>query len=445
MSGQASPTPASTGALFSAALGWMLAVALVKLGNPVVLNHLILAPSTLGEWVFGPWPPAYGYPLLVVVLALAWPLARRGMPDVPPWLIWLPLAWLGWQIVACWGTLDRSLSALVVLHYASVVACYFMGLFSLSRVRNLDGFWLGLLVGFAWVLIAGMDQHHGGLAATRRWVYEQPDWQSLPPEYLARLASNRVFSTLFYANTLAGVVLLLLPALLVAGWRLWPERYRLYRAITTGLLLYAGIACLFWSGSKAGWLIAGAVGFVALLEVPLKKHIRITVALVVLGIVMIGFGIRFADYFERGATSAAARFDYWRVAVRIVSDNPVLGSGPGTFGHLYRELKPPEAEMSRVVHNDYLQQASDSGVPGALLFGSWIVGAALIAYRRSRGGRLARCVWLGFFAWSLQGLVEFGLLIPAVSWVGMVFLGWLVGAEHRDRQGCEEALPFNTR
>ena len=445
MSGPASPTQSPTGAWFSAALGWLLALALVKLGNPVVLNHLIHSPSTLGEWVFGPWPLTLGYSLLVAVLALAWPLVRRGVPDVPRWLVWLPLAWLGWQILACWGSLDRGLSARVVLHYASVVACYFAGLLALSRVRNMRGFWLALLIGFAWVLIVGLDQHYGGLAATRRWVYEQSDWQSLPPEYLARVSSKRIFSTLFYANTLAGVVLLMLPALLVAGWRLWPERYRLYRAICTGLLLYGGVACLFWSGSRAGWLIAGLVGFVALLWVPLKRPVRITVASLCLAIALVGFGIRFADYFDRGAPSAVARFDYWKVAIQIVSDKPILGSGPGTFGHLYRELKPPDAEMSRVVHNDYLQQASDSGLPGMFLFTGWIFGAAYIALRRGRGSLLARCVWLGFFAWLLQGFVEFGLFIPAVSWVGMVFLGWLLGSEHRDRHGFEEALTCNSR
>jgi len=433
------------GKVFGTALGWLLAVALVKLGNPVVLNHLILPPSNLGEWVFGPWPAVYGYALLAMVLVLAWPLARRGMPDVPRWLIWLPLAWLGWQMLAFWGSLDRGLSARVILHYTSVVACYFAGLLALARVRELRGFWLGLLVGFSWVLIAGLDQHYGGLAATRRYVYEQADWQSLPPEYLSRLASDRVFSTLFYANTLAGVILLLLPALLVAAWELWTERYRLFRAICVGLLLYAGLACLFWSGSKAGWLIAGLVGFLALLEeVPLGKRARITIALLVLLLAMVGFWVRFADYFGRGATSAAARIDYWTVAFRIVGDQPVLGSGPGTFGLLYRELKPQNAEMSRVVHNDYLQQASDSGLPGALFFSGWMLSASFFAYRRSRGGRLARCVWLGFLAWAVQGLVEFGLLIPAVSWVGMVFLGWLLGAEQRDRQRSEESLAFKS-
>jgi hypothetical protein len=34
----------------------------------------------------------------------------------------------------------------------------------------------------------------------------------------------------------------------------------------------------------------------------------------------------------------------------------------------YRQLKAPEAEMTRLAHNDYLQQGSDSGGPGMLLY-----------------------------------------------------------------------------
>jgi O-antigen ligase len=443
MSTTSAPNPRG-GTLFSAALGWLLGLALVKLGNPVVLNHLVHRPSNLSEWVFEAWPPVYGYPLLLLVLALSWPVIRRPTVECPRYLVWLPVLWLGWQILAWWASVDRSFSGPVVVHYASVVGCYFAGLLALSRVRDLRGFWIGLLVGFTWVMLSGFDQRYGGLAASRRAIYEQADWQSFPPEYLARVASDRVFATLFYANTLAGVVLLLLPALVVAGWGLWPERLRLYRSVFAGLLVYAGISCLFWSGSKAGWLIAGVVGFVALLHLPLRKDLRLLAAGLAMLLVLAGFGLRFGDYLERGATSAVARIDYWRVAVRIVAHKPITGSGPGTFGHLYRELKPPEAEMSRVVHNDYLQQASDAGLPAGVLFTAWLTGALLVSYRRSLDHPVSWAVWLGVLAWSLQGMVEFGLLIPAVSWVGMVFLGWLVGVEHRDRQRSGASLALKS-
>jgi len=31
--------------------------------------------------------------------------------------------------------------------------------------------------------------------------------------------------------------------------------------------------------------------------------------------------------------------------------------------------------------------------------------------------------------WSIQGVVEFGLYIPALAWPAFLFLGWLLGVE----------------
>jgi hypothetical protein len=36
-------------------------------------------------------------------------------------------------------------------------------------------------------------------------------------------------------------------------------------------------------------------------------------------------------------------------------------------------------------------------------------------------------IWLGVLGWCLQGLVEFGLYIPASAWSAFTFLGWLLG------------------
>ena len=38
-------------------------------------------------------------------------------------------------------------------------------------------------------------------------------------------------------------------------------------------------------------------------------------------------------------------------------------------------------------------------------------------------------VWLGVLGWSLQGLFDFGLYIPALAWPAFTLLGWLLGLE----------------
>ena len=90
--------------------------------------------------------------------------------------------------------------------------------------------------------------------------------------------------------------------------------------------------------------------------------------------------------------------------------------------------------MARLAHNDYLEQASDSGLTGLLTYAIfiasalvWSFPAAARARRPESDGWLTFAVWLGVLGWSLQSLVEFGLYIPALAWPAFTLLGWLLG------------------
>jgi len=58
------------------------------------------------------------------------------------------------------------------------------------------------------------------------------------------------------------------------------------------------------------------------------------------------------------------------------------------------------------------------------------VGLVLL-YRKSGGDRLTYSVFLGLFGVVVQGFVEFGLYIPAISWPSWFLLGWLVARGNR--------------
>ena len=85
--------------------------------------------------------------------------------------------------------------------------------------------------------------------------------------------------------------------------------------------------------------------------------------------------------------------------------------------------------MTRLVHNNYLEQASDSGVIGFLTFLALIIGLLTFLYRKSRREPALFFVWLGLLGWALQGLVEFGLYIPALAWPAFLLFGWLLGLD----------------
>jgi O-antigen ligase len=351
---------------------------------------------------------------------------ERSVP-IPKWLLIVPLVWLGWQFVSATQSVDRSLTAATLRHFVSCVIAFYVGLFALSRVTRLRAFWLGLVGGFVVVMIIGWKQHFGGLEETRRYFHSLPDWQSYPVELLKKISSDRIYATLFYPNTLAGVVLLVLPVSIVMAWqgsRSFPPRMRMCVAGIVGVL---GVGSLYWCGSKGGWLIATGQTALALARAPLTRKTKVTVLLMALCGALGVFWLKYQDYFGRGAISVTARFDYWEAAYRTLAAKPVFGSGPGTFMVSYKALKPPEAEMTRLAHNDYLQQGSDSGWIGLLGFGLWILGGIWILYRRCSIDLTHFSVFVGLLGIMAQGFMEFGLYVPAIFWPFMMLLGWLLG------------------
>ena len=426
--------------------GAFLGLTLVKFGNPVVLDHLIQEPRNGWELVFSAWPSRWvfdafsGSRLFVGLLFLAFAAwvfrptfaqtLRHLRVDQPARLALACLAgWYGWQWFASMDTVSRPLTTATLWQFTSCSICFVFGLFCLSKARSLDSLWWGLLAGFAVVLWSGLDQRFGGLEATRKMIYEQGGIENYADEFLRRISTGRVFGTLFYPNAFAGVILLICPITLVFVHRITARRGNVFLGLAVGLLAYLSLAGLYWSGSKSGWLIAAAMVLVIVLRLPLPIRSKWWL-LAIVGVMALGaFGVRFAGYFQKGATSVVARFDYWKAATQVAIENPLTGTGPGTFQVPYAMLKAPEAEMARLVHNDYLQQASDSGVPGFLLYGGLLLGSVGLLYRKSTTNTLRFSVWLGLAAWALHSFVEFGLYIPALAWPAFTLLGWLQGID----------------
>ena len=450
---QPAAAPAAQARRWPVIAGLFLAFVLLKLGNPVILDHIAPPPGNPQELFFDNWPAVWGIGVLALVAVLGFANWRR-LPHVPLWALVFPAIWLGWQFVAATTTVDTALTKAVLPHFVATAVCFALGL-SAGAAPGARRVWLGVLAGLLVMLGSGFRQQYGGLAANREFFSEneKTGWKDVAPEHLReleatrllvrkpdgslttnpdllmKLAKDRIFGTFGYANALAGVVLLLLPGALMTVWCVTTRLQNVTRGVLIGLVAYMALACLYWSGSKAGWLIALALGGVALLNLPLPRALKIGLVALVGAGGLAGFAWKYQSYFAGGARSANARFDYWKVALDTTLNRPVLGSGPGTFYAVYRQAKPPEAETARLAHNDYLQQASDSGVVGLLAFGGFIWASLLKLHRQTRGDWLLFAVWLGLLGWALQGFVEFALYIPALAWLAFFLLGWLWAVE----------------
>jgi len=413
--------------IFSFLFGSLLGFALIKFGNPVVLDDpavgMLQLPSALE-----PNSPTNLRYWLLGILALCGLVVARCDKKLIRWFVFLPLLWLGWQFISATQTIDTGLTRATLKHFSCCAICFYLGLFSLSRVRNPVFFWLPITACFVWVLIFGAQQHFGGLADSRKYfyLYLYPTLTGIPPDFLKKISSDRIFSTLFYPNALAGVILLLLPGVLGSVWLLEKRLSAISRGVLATIVGLLACGCLFWSGSKAGWLIALGVGVVFLFRTSIQQKMKFCVIGVLLVSGLVGFFLKYADYFEKKVNSAGARMDYWRAAVETTKSKPLLGSGPGTFWRSYQSVKNPESEMARLAHNDYLQQASDSGLAGFLLYTVFIITALWKTFPKHGNISFRFLTWLGLLGWALQSFVEFGLYIPAMSWTVFALMGWLL-------------------
>jgi probable O-glycosylation ligase (exosortase A-associated) len=90
--------------------------------------------------------------------------------------------------------------------------------------------------------------------------------------------------------------------------------------------------------------------------------------------------------------SANARFGLWKVAVKIIRDQPVLGVGAGAY-HLAHEAYARDEEFDHAVkgprdtHSTVLNVLAETGTPGLMLFLAFLLTTALKAERIRRACR----------------------------------------------------------
>jgi O-antigen ligase len=415
---------------FSGIVGLFLALVLLKLGNPVIMDDRISSPTTFLEFVLGPWPMRWGFVMLGLVLAIGlrywkWPTGVSRC-----WTA-LPAIWLGWQFVSAVTTVDARLTRATLPHFAACTVLFYFGLAVISNARSMRPLWIGLVGGLLVVFVVGWRQHFGGLEDTRQFLRSLPNWQNLPKEFLDKVASDRIYSTLVYPNTLAGVVVLLSPLGIVFAWNAGRRISTTMSWFASGGMTALGVGCLYWSGSKGGWIIAIIQMNLAIFSAISSRRFKMLLIVAVFAAGVGGFWLKHMRYFENGASSARARTSYWTAALVTLKEFPITGSGPGTFMIRYQTLKSPEAEMTRLAHNDFLQQGSDSGWIGLLSYSIWFTAVIIVLYRNSFENGTIYSVWLGLLGVFIQGFVEFSLYVPALSWVTFLLAGWLWAATNQ--------------
>jgi O-antigen ligase len=270
------------------------------------------------------------------------------------------------------------------------------------------------------------------------------------------LPSGRVFSTIGQPNALAAYLVMAIPFALALG----AMSVGAVRAAAWSSAGAMGFALVLTSsrGGLVGVVVAVAVFAVSVLVSRRRpdrserggRRRQAVVVAVGAAVVVIGLAVpqpraaaawgwdRVTDVRTGSSSdSTSSHLAQWRVAVKIIQDHPLLGTGPETFPEQFPRysrmvLSAPQVRMFDLYrvespHNTLLWIAAGAGLPalGAYL---WIIGAVgVVVVRALRAGpsRWARFALAAILAVMAAHVVTDAFMSPEVtsSWLSWVLMG----------------------
>ena len=316
---------------------------------------------------------------------------------------------------------------------------------AMMRLRAYRASWLAfaLIAGAIAGVLLGMLQVSGG-----------PD----SPWYLYQ-RTNRGLATGFFANanhmaTLLVVSLPFLAALLASAQGAKVQRYSAAVALVgaTALVVIVGIAL---NGSLAGYaLVVPVLLGSGLILIPASTTVR-RVAGIGAGLLLIAalfalwttpIGSRSLG--EDASSSVQSRQEILQTSVGPLRDFMPFGSGLGTYRavyQLYEDHVRIDPTFVRHAHNDYLELAVETGIPGLIVliaFLAWWAAAAGTAWR-SAGAPLGRAAAIASAAILAHSLVDYPLRTAAIAATFAMCLGLLV--ERRVERDADKSDLWATR
>ncbi len=200
------------------------------------------------------------------------------------------------------------------------------------------------------------------------------------------LDSSRIHSTLDNANSL-GIYLVML---FLFGWAYYLRRPHRYLPVVAVTLLVA----LVLTGSRGSFIclaLALPLLLLGLQRVEIKTALLKTAFCLALALLLVQGVMFIAPYLQEAAGESTAltrvittrssfvswsgvsRFAFWETGLRIAMNEPLTGTGLGTFFLAYFTEYVDNIFYSRFVHNHYIQTLAELGLVGAVLLVGFII------------------------------------------------------------------------
>ncbi len=302
-----------------------------------------------------------------------------------------------------------------------------------SEKKTAALFLAALVASMAAAAAHGIYQRHTGFDIMREefWASEQ---FSSPIEIelaVERTGKDEPYAAFRTANIFATFLVTALPAAI-----LWLVALLRKKDVSPAHLARVGcisalpaitLACLWFSGSKAGMAVFAAellLLLIILLVFLLKSRpaLRATVLVLVLAGIAAGGVLALPQLAEN--RSVQFRFGYWESSLGIIREHWATGVGLENFRWSYLRHKIPEAGEVGYPHNSVIQAFSELGFAGGISFiAIWIVFTirGLVRRERKSEARLAaarRGETLPFYAFLAAGFCAGGALFASIMETG---------------------------
>lgn len=451
----AAVAPSRTAALIlaaslgAAALAALVAFTPARTADVLFLGFVGLVSIPLGKHFFyqphvGGWPglrlslsDVFLYlaaPLLLA--ALLWGRRRNALPAAVLLLYGLLLAWYSVSLVLSGSHLDLGLfelaSALHALFLAFAAAAFF-------RRALLTPFLLLLSGAVGAHTVFALLQAATGRPIGRSWFHGTEVLRETLVSGAVRLRPSGLFDhPIVYANFLV----LALPVL-AAGYFACSGGLR--KGVLAGAF-FLGTAGLILTLSRGAW-ISAAIASVSLLLLAWRRGLlagaaRASVRRALAGaaglVMALGvlFGPAIYDRLTRSqAGNVEVRYELNAIALRMIGSHPLGGVGLNSFIQVMELYDPRHVTryFPATVHNLYLLETAEAGVPGGLLF-LLLFGAVVVsALRRLRTVPDPALAWVaaallaGFLGFAVSQVADFSHRIEPLRSIVWVHVGLLFG------------------
>lgn len=308
--------------------------------------------------------------VLLAVMAALGALLGRVENGIPRRVVALMAMLLVWYAASALGARNQTLAAfeIVATLHAFLIALLVASLFRRSLLGAIIALIaLQVIVHAGFAIAQGVTGRPIGFSLVGS-VAELMKFQAGPEDLIRP-------SGLFMHPIVLGTYLVITLPLLAA-------RLATQRGVAMRLLLLVAVAVgsagLVFSLSRGAWIsLMLAMALLGVLALRCRLLSRRQVRNLVFGgaALALVFGAAFAPRIYDRLTKAdpsslASRFDMNRIALRMIAANPVLGGGLNNY-ILTSPTYDPEGVMwdfRAPVHNFYLLEAAESGIPALLLF-----------------------------------------------------------------------------